>query len=82
MKTIVLVIAAAGTLLAGGAAVAKPLQLAQWSLSTGPRGESDPGTRDRDVSAQARGDLASGCKPITVRERRGGEIIERQIHRC
>jgi hypothetical protein len=80
MKNIVLVIAATGTLLTGGVAVAKPLQLAQWSLSIGPRGEY--GTVDQAVSAEAGGDHASDCKPITVRERHGSEVVVRQIHRC
>jgi hypothetical protein len=80
MKNIVLAIAAAGTPLTGGVAVAKPLQLAQWSLSIGPRGEN--GALDQAVSPEAGGDHASDCKPTTVRERRGSEVVVHQIHRC
>jgi hypothetical protein len=82
MKNVVLVIAAAGTLLAGGVAMAQPLQLAQWSLSNGPRGENDARAPDQDLAAWATGNPGNDCPLVTVREHRGSEIVVRQIHRC
>jgi hypothetical protein len=78
MKNVVLMIATAGSLLVGGAALAN----AQGVLSSGFRGESDAWVSDRNFPADARGEYGRACEPVTVREQRGGEVIVRQINRC
>ena len=78
MKKFVLAAAAAGTLLAGGIAVAN----AQSALSNGFRGENDAWAGDRSVPAYARADAGRECGFVTVRERHGNEVIVRRVPRC
>jgi hypothetical protein len=54
-------------------AVDRPLQLAQYV-------EHEGGWRDRDRPGWRH--RHEGCREVTIRERRGGEMIVRHIRRC
>jgi hypothetical protein len=79
MKKIVLAVAAAGTVFAGGIAVAN----AQAVLSNGFRGEGGDyawqGDRYYSPNARAEAGLARGY--VTVRERHNGEVVVRRVPR-
>jgi hypothetical protein len=77
MKKLVFTLAAAGTLLAGGIGIAN----AQWSLSSGFRGEYD-NTAAAESGAYAHDEYAPSCAPVTVRQRINGRIVVRHITRC
>jgi hypothetical protein len=87
MKKMLIAVAAAGTLLAAGVASAEPIQLAQWSLSNGFRGDGFRGEpyawdTERAYPADARGEYNPGCRTMTIHEQRGGETVARQVVRC
>jgi hypothetical protein len=90
MRKIVLALAAAGTVLAGGVAMANPLQLAQADISIGI---GDHRGYDRDWDHRRGWDRGysyrhgyraeyPGCRTVTVRERRGDTVVVRRIRRC
>ena len=90
MTKLVLALAAAGTLLAGGLAVAEPLRMAQVDVRIGEgRGDMDRG-RDWEhrrfrpgVRGEFReGEFRGGCKTVTIRERRGDTVVVKRIKRC
>jgi len=64
----------AGAPSVGAAATAdRPIQLAQdVHIGVGPRDYDRPGWRHRH----------EGCREVTIRERRGGEMVVRHIRRC
>lgn len=85
MKKAVLMMAAAGSLLVGGAIMAN----AQTSLSNGFRGEYDAWPSDRTYSPngdyyapEAHAELTSPCGFVTIRERHGDKIVVRAVPRC
>ncbi len=81
MKTFVLTMAAAGSLLVGGAAIAN----AQWSLSNGFRGEYDntaTAESGQYFSPGPRAEYVPPCGVVTVRERHDGKIVVRRVPRC
>jgi hypothetical protein len=82
MKRMLIAVAAAGTLLAAGVAVAEPIQLAQWSLSNGYRIPPYDWNSDRAFPYDVRGEYAPACRPVTIYVQRGGEIVARQVVRC
>jgi hypothetical protein len=80
MKKIVLAIAAAGSVLVGGAAVAN----AQTALTNGDRGagQYDAWQGDRDYSTNARAEAIGTPRGyVTVRERVNGEVVVRRVPR-
>ena len=82
MKRMLIAVAAAGTLLAASVAVAEPVQLAQWSLSSGYRVAPDTWNAERAYPSDVRGEYAPTCRTITIHERHGGETVARQVVRC
>lgn len=55
--------------------VDRPIQLAQYV-------EHEGGWRDRDHARPFWRHRHEGCREVTIRERRGGEMIVRHIRRC
>jgi hypothetical protein len=89
MKKLMLALAAAGVLLVGGVAAASPLRLAQVDVRVGDdygyRGERGERGERRDFREERefrRGPRASECRTVTIRERRGDEVVVRRIQRC
>ena len=87
MKIFACAFAAAVTLMSLPAAAAPPAGTDDLIVQTGARLCVGPGCRDRDDDwrwrrHQGYGWDRGGCRDVTVRERRDGEVIVRHTRRC
>jgi hypothetical protein len=80
MRTAIYAVAAVACLIAtpsfaGSASVDRPITLAQADVRIGI-------DRDRDYDRPYWRHRHEGCREVTIRERRGGEMVVRHIRRC